>query len=331
MALTYGVTRNINEKKKYSSNNQPTSETWSQRLNDIYDQIKSRPAYSYNQQNDPLYQQYQQMYERNAKLAQENAVGQAAALSGGYSNSYAETAGQAMYNQAMNGLNERAAELEAAARDRYNSEINRLLSEYQLVGQQYSTAYNAERDALADERYDKEWQYQLDRDAVADRRYAQEFAYQKSRDAVSDSRYADELEYSRIRDDVADKRYAAELAYQQSRDKAKDSQFEQEIAYKYAANGYVKDKDGNWKYTGSNESPASSSGASLDRTKSFIASIRQKNEFEKMGGKIGAKGDKSGKNYATYLQYVEDEINDSLKKREITDEDAIWLINYYGL
>ncbi|GEM_PF-5970951 len=263
MALTYGVKRNINGGQstidRYNSSQGSSSyvsggsasSTWANKLSSLYDTISNR-KFSYNQQEDPLYLQYQQMYERNAKLAQDNAVGQAAALSGGYSNSYAETAGQAMYNQAMNGLNEKALDLANAAQNRYQMETDNLLNQYQMAGQMYSNAYQQERDAISDKRYADEWAYQKERDAVSDSQWQQNYNYQKERDKVSDSQWQQNYNYQKDRDKVSDDRYNTEWNYQKERDLVSDKQNEQSLAYQYAMNGYTKDANGNWKYTGTN-------------------------------------------------------------------------------
>lgn len=45
-----------------------------------------------------LYDQYRDMYERQGRLAREDAAGRAAAMTGGQANSYADTAGEQTYN-----------------------------------------------------------------------------------------------------------------------------------------------------------------------------------------------------------------------------------------
>lgn len=54
--------------------------------------------------------------------------------------------------------------------------------------------YSRGRDALADQRYDTEWNYQVGRDKVADSRYDTEWNYQVGRDKVADTRYDQQWE-----------------------------------------------------------------------------------------------------------------------------------------
>lgn len=132
------------------------SNNWQNQLDALYNQISNRSPFNYNQAEDPLYQQYAEMYANNAKLAMQDTVGQVASMTGGYGNSYAETAGQAMYNQQMDNLNQRALDLYNAAENRYINEGNRLNNLYSLAGNQYANAYNAENDEY--NRQLAEWQ-----------------------------------------------------------------------------------------------------------------------------------------------------------------------------
>ncbi|MBQ6543614.1 MAG: hypothetical protein IJL77_04425 [Clostridia bacterium] len=242
------------------ANTEEFNSPWSDKLQAMYDQIANRPKFSYDQASDPLYQQYAEMYRRNARLAMDDTVGRAAALTGGYGNSYAETAGQAMYNQQMDNLNARALDLYNAALDTYEAENQNLYNKFNLAGQMYNNDYNEWRARIADsqwaQNYDfnawqadvanqqwadnynfnawqadtanQQWQTQFDYDRyLNDRNYN----YQLSRDAESDRRYNSEWEYQLDRDRVSDERYADELAYSRYRDAVGDARYAVETAY----------------------------------------------------------------------------------------------------
>ena len=68
---------------------------------------------------DALYQQYRDLYTQQGQMAMMDTMGQAAAMTGGYGNSYAQTAGQQMYNQYLGKLNEVVPELYQQAYNRY--------------------------------------------------------------------------------------------------------------------------------------------------------------------------------------------------------------------
>lgn len=71
--------------------------TFTDRLNNIYDQIMNRDKFNYNFNADPMYQYYKDQYTAAGRNAMRDTMGQASALTGGYSNSYAQTAGQQQY------------------------------------------------------------------------------------------------------------------------------------------------------------------------------------------------------------------------------------------
>ena len=133
---------------------------WEEQLQSIYDQNINREKFSYDMNADALYKQYAQQYEQNAKLAMQDTVGQVSALTGGYGNSYAQTAGQAVYNQQMSGLNDKALQLYQMALNQYNAEGDRLMQMYGITADQYQMEYNRIRDEIADEQWQKSYDEQ---------------------------------------------------------------------------------------------------------------------------------------------------------------------------
>lgn len=229
---------------------------WEDELDSIYKQISTRDKFKYDMNADALYKQYAQQYENNAKLAMQDTVGQISALTGGYGNSYAETAGQAMYNQQMQGLNDRALELYQLALNQYNAEGDRLMNIYGMTADQYNTEYNKIRDEVADQQWAKAYeenqrQYNLGlaMDAaglVTDTalrgaslaldatQFGASLAFDASRALASDAQWAKSFEYQQQRDAASDAQWQAAFDYQKERDAVSDSQFAQELAYKYA-------------------------------------------------------------------------------------------------
>ena len=111
-----------------------------------------------------------------------DTMGQAAALTGGYGNSYAQTVGQQTYQGYLQGLNDKVPELYQLALDRYNQEGTDLLNKYGLLSDQYEKEYGRYRDDVGD------WQNQ--RDYLANL-YSNErnFDYTGFRDRVSDEQW----------------------------------------------------------------------------------------------------------------------------------------------
>lgn len=112
--------------------------------------IQNREKFSYDVNADALYQQYKDSYTRQGKLAMEDTIGKAAALTGGYGNSYAQTAGQQTYQAYLDKLNDRIPELYAAAYDRYRKEGEDLKDEYAMLSARDQQEYARHRDAVDD-------------------------------------------------------------------------------------------------------------------------------------------------------------------------------------
>lgn len=127
---------------------------YQQQIDALLDQVAGRGSFNYDVGSDPLYQAYKNQYVQGGRLAMQDTMGQAAALTGGYGSSYASTAGNQAYQQYLGGLNDQLLNLQSNALARYEAEGNRLqnlLGNYQA---QESSDYNRYRDQVGDY-YDK--------------------------------------------------------------------------------------------------------------------------------------------------------------------------------
>lgn len=194
-------------------------------MNDLMGQIQNRPKFQYDVNADALYQQVAQNYMQQGQQAMMDTMGQAAAMTGGYGNSYAQTAGQQMYNQHLLGLTEMVPQFQQMALQQYQMEGDQLMDQYQLMLQQEELAYGRYQDDLnryyadldrAQAAYDNERDYDYSR--FADDR---DFGYGK---------YQDELnyQYQLDRDKISDEQWLQQLLYQQERDKIQDEQWMKE-------------------------------------------------------------------------------------------------------
>lgn len=102
----------------------------------------NREKFSYDIGSDPMYQQYKEQYSALGKLAMEDTMGQASALTGGYANSYAQTVGQQAYQQYMDQLNAMVPELYSMARSNYDAEGQDLYNQIALLEGQRSQAFS---------------------------------------------------------------------------------------------------------------------------------------------------------------------------------------------
>ena len=166
---------------------------YTDQMDDLLNQITTRGPFSYDPTNDPLYNIYKDRYQVEGRRAMQDTMGQAAALTGGYGNSYAQIAGQQQYNQYIERMNDLVPELQQQAYKRYNDEGDRLAQNYALLGDaedrdygRYNDDYNrwltGERNAQSDylNLYDRDYQaYTGDREqANNDREYAYNTAMQ---------------------------------------------------------------------------------------------------------------------------------------------------------
>ena len=110
----------------------PYSDKYAAKIDDLLSQLSSR-KFSYNAENDEAYKQYRDKYLADARLAMEDAAGKAAARSGGYANSYAQSVGNQAFGEQIGKLSEILPELYRAAYDRYTDEGDELLSRLKLV------------------------------------------------------------------------------------------------------------------------------------------------------------------------------------------------------
>ena len=159
--------------------------TYEDQLKELYDRIQNREAFDYNVNEDALYQMYKDQYTRQGRQAMKDTIGQGAALTGGYDNSYAQQVGQQTYNGYLDKLNDVVPELYNIAYGKYQDEGNKLLQQYGLIGDMRDAEYNKYKDELADWNYREQTEYDRGRDALADQRYADETAYSRQQQAYS--------------------------------------------------------------------------------------------------------------------------------------------------
>ena len=123
---------------------------WDDELTSLYDQIRNRKKFSYDMGTDPLYQQYKEQYQRLGRLAMQDTMGQAAALTGGYGSTYGEQVGQQAYNAYLQNLNDIVPQLQQQAYQRYQDEGTDLYNQYSLVKGREDTDYGRYRDTVSD-------------------------------------------------------------------------------------------------------------------------------------------------------------------------------------
>ncbi len=114
--------------------NMPTyTPSYDAQLDDLYHEIVGREDFKYDINSDALYQQYAEQYQNLGKMAMQDTMGKAAAMTGGYGNSYAATAGNQAYQAYLSELNSVVPELYGMAYDRYAAEGEEMLNQYGML------------------------------------------------------------------------------------------------------------------------------------------------------------------------------------------------------
>lgn len=165
-------------------------------LDALYQKIMNREKFSYDVNADALYQQYRDQYIAGGQQAMQDTMGQAAGLTGGYGSTYSQNAGQQAYHAYLQQLNEVVPELYGAAAEQYAREGDALYDQYAMLGALRDDEYQREQDALTRYWQEVEHQQatvdQLYAQGADNWWNAQNVAYQKERDAIEDARYEQE-------------------------------------------------------------------------------------------------------------------------------------------
>ena len=189
-------------------------------LDTLKNQIMNRDKFSYDLNGDALYQQYKDKYINQGRLAMQDTIGQASAMTGGYGNSYAATAGNQAYQASLQNLNDIVPQLYQMAYDQYVQEGQDMNSKYSLLSNDRAYEYGvwgdkrnqlvADRDYFTNEYYNK---YNQDYGQYTDK-------YSMLRDlaSLSETRATNQYnqEYGAHRDTVSDEQWQLDYDLQSS-------------------------------------------------------------------------------------------------------------------
>ena len=174
---------------------------WQDEADAYLRQYQDRDPFSYDLSADARYQQYKDQYVQQGQLAMMDTMGRAAALTGGYGNTYGQQAGQQAYHGYLQQLNDVVPELYQQAYEQYEREGQNLLDMYGMYMDREALDYGRYQDDI--NRYYTE----LDR-LTDDARYKaeqdyskwatdQSFAYQQYRDQIADSQWQAQFDESK--------------------------------------------------------------------------------------------------------------------------------------
>lgn len=171
---------------------------WESQIMDIYNKIVNRDEFQYDLNADMLYQQYKDQYTNLGQMAMMDTMGQAAGLTGGYANTYAQNAGQQAYQSYLQQLNEVVPELYGMARDQYNQETQDLYNQFSMTQTLEESDYGRYRDTVSDYQWELGFaadQYNAERNYdfsvfESNRNYAMNIANMESEQASENRSYA---------------------------------------------------------------------------------------------------------------------------------------------
>lgn len=182
-------------------------------LQGLYDRIMNREKFTYDLNGDALYNQYKQQYQQMGRQAMMDTMGQAAALTGGYGNSYANTAGNQAYQAYLSKVGDIVPQLQQQAFERYTQEGSDLNNRLNLVQNLENADYNRYRDSVSD------WN--------TERSYANDDYWNQRNQDYQD--YMNMLNYWNQQAQQENQNYWSQQQYDTS-----VSQYERDLAYKQA-------------------------------------------------------------------------------------------------
>ena len=219
---------------------------YSDEIESILESILNREKFSYNINADPLYNQYREQYVNNGKKAMLDTIADASALTGGYANSYAVSAGNQSYNNYLSNLNEIALDLYTQAYSIYQDKGKMELEKMGILNNLDKADYEKYRDSIDD--YYRDGEYLLER--LTD---MSESEYERFLDELKSYEDDRDYNYQKYLDEQKEKQFYDELNF--SKDK-----FQQELEFKKAeAERDQKNKDRNYYLSASKSSTSSSS------------------------------------------------------------------------
>lgn len=181
---------------------------YSEEIEHVLDSILNREKFNYNLNADPLYNQYKEQYVNNGKKAMLDTVADLSALTGGYANSYAVSAGNQSYNNYLNNLNEIALDLYDRAYSAYKDEGNLNKEKIDILNSLEKADYDQYTDSIND--YYKTGEYLLKKlSNMSESEYEQfltdlksfeddrDYNYQKYLEEVKQNQFLEELNFKK--------------------------------------------------------------------------------------------------------------------------------------
>lgn len=292
-------------------------------VDSVLDAINNRKPFSYDLNADALYRQYKDNYINQGRQAMIDTMGQAAAMTGGYGNSYAATVGNQTYQGYLQNLNSIVPELYQMAMSRYQMEGDQLNNKFSVLQADkdselniYNTKYSrlaGDRDYYANDYHNiyntalSAWN--SDRDYNTSQFWNEHNAgYKAEQDAVANA--------------LAQKEY--DLKVQQLAEQKRANDQSKKIA----------------SLQSQLENANAQKEVSYSSINNFKGSILSESDFKEQStpvtrgsrGNTGNGGFKiNGKTYNDYSSYVKDNLQQQYNNGLMNAGTLVYLLDYYGI
>ncbi|MBQ6398249.1 MAG: hypothetical protein IJI06_08910 [Oscillospiraceae bacterium] len=214
------------------------TDKYSSKMEDLYKQISGRGPFQYDTAKDPLFQGYKDQYMAAGKLAMKDTMGQAAALTGGYANTYGQQVGQQAYDAYLQHLGDVIPSLYGMAMDQYKMQGDQMLQQYSMLGDMRDRDYGMYRDALGDWENTRNFLVSLQEGDYNRQFQEDQFNYQKSQDAWNNSFRQQQFNYQKEQDAYNNQFRQSQFDYQKSQDAYARQLQEEQIAYQKMLDAY---------------------------------------------------------------------------------------------
>ena len=327
----------------------------------MLDKIMNREKFSYDVDNDPLFQQALASAMNSGKQAMQDTIGQASALTGGYGSTYATSAGNQAYNSFIEDAYDNLPQYYQMAMQAYQMEGDEMYRQFGMVSelddkeynrnvmaydatfqhrnQMYNEAYGQYRDSKSDafamanieiaeygQRANDAYNYYNIARNEADTQYARE--YQTWSDSVNQAWQMMNMQNSDWQNQTNRDFQAAESEKQrvwQSAEAEKERAFTASENAKNRAASRSGGGSGGSGGSGITDDELVKAGMS-DGVKKFKSNIMRESELSRRGWRAVVNG--KAQQFDNYAQYIDAKIEEAYKNGQISENQATYL---YGM
>ena len=173
------------------------NEKYSAQIDKLFGELKNRGAFTYNPSSDPSYQAYSEKYRNLGRKSAADALGSAAAMTGGQLNSYALTAAQQAQDSYNSQMSDVIPELQQLAYNMHMDELGQKRADLSALMQRQQADHGMSRDTFLDSVTNWQLNQGAGQQAIENERYEDELAYKKEQDALGWAYQKDGNAYTR--------------------------------------------------------------------------------------------------------------------------------------